>query len=297
MPAPWTADDIPDQSGRTVVVTGANSGIGLAAARQLARAGAHVVLAVRRVDQGHAVAADMAGSTEVRELDLADLRSVQRFVDALEGEVDVVVANAGIMAVPLARTAQGFESQFGVNVLGHFALVAGLLPRVTDRVVWLSSEAHRIGRISLDDPNWERRRYRRWAAYGQSKLADLVLAYELQRRLTDAGSPVRSYAAHPGYAATNLQSHTGTFQDRAMGVLNRVVAQSAEMGALPTLYAATVPDLPGGWFIGPDGPGGVGGHPVPVTSSRRSRDVVVAGQLWATCERLTGVTAAVRGRS
>ncbi len=291
MAAKWTAHDIPDQSGRTVVVTGANSGLGLSTSRELARAGAHVVLAVRRVDQGEAAAAAIDGDTEVRELDLADLSSVQRFADGLSGDVDVLVANAGIMAVPFTRTAQGFESQFGVNVLGHFALVARLLPRVTDRVVWLSSEAHRIGRISLDDPNWERRRYRRWGAYGQSKLADLQLAYELQRRATDAGSRVRSEAAHPGYASTNLQSHTDSFQDRVMAVTNRVIGQSADMGALPTLYAATVPDLPGGWYIGPNGPGGIGGYPTPVPSSRRSRDPVVAARLWELCERLTGVTA------
>ena len=295
MAAPWTARDIPDQTGRTFVVTGANSGLGLSTSRELARAGAHVVLAVRRIDQGEAAARDIGGDTEVRRLDLADLDSVHRFVDDLSGDVDGVIANAGIMAVPLSRTAQGFESQFGVNVLGHFALVARLLPRTTDRVVWLSSEAHRIGRISLDDPNWERRRYRRWAAYGQSKLADLMLAYELQRRLTDAGSAVRSLAAHPGYAATNLQSHTGTVMDRVMAVGNRVVGQSPEMGALPTLYAATKPDVPGGWYIGPDGPGGIGGHPRPVASSGRSRDVVVARELWRLCERLTGVTAAVEG--
>lgn len=293
MPAPWTARDIPDQSGRTFVVTGANSGLGLSTSRELARAGARVVMAVRRVDQGESAAAQIDGDTEVRELDLADLGSVQRFADELTGGIDVVIANAGIMAVPLSRTAQGFESQFGVNVLGHFALVARLLPRVADRVVWLSSEAHRIGKISLDDPNWERRRYRRWGAYGQSKLADLMLAYELQRRLTDAGSEVRSEAAHPGYASTNLQSHTESFQDRVMGVANRVVGQSADMGALPTLYAATVADLPGGWFIGPNGPGGVGGYPVPASSSRRSRDVVTARELWAMCERLTGVTAPI----
>lgn len=293
MAEPWTARNIPDQSGRTVVVTGANSGLGLSTSRELAKAGARVILAVRRVDQGEAAAAQMAGHTEVRQLDLADLDSVQRFTDDLTGQIDVVIANAGIMAVPFARTAQGFESQFGVNVLGHFALVARLLPRVTDRVVWLSSEAHRIGKISLDDPNWERRRYRRWGAYGQSKLADLMVAYELQRRLTDAGSAVKSEAAHPGYASTNLQSHTESFQDRVMGVANRVVGQSADMGALPTLYAATVTDLPGGWFIGPNGPGGIGGYPVPATSSRRSRDVVTAGGLWELCERLTGVTAAV----
>lgn len=289
--ARWTAADMPDQTGRTVVVTGANSGLGLSATRELAAHGARVVMAVRRVDEGRRVAP--AGDVEVRHLDLADLDSVHRFADGLEGDVDVLVNNAGIMAVPLGRTAQGFESQFGVNVLGHFALTGRLLPRITDRVVWLSSEAHRIGRIDLADLNWERRRYSRWRAYGQSKLADLMLAHELQRRLVDAGSAVRSFAAHPGYAATGLQSHTGTIADRVMGVLNKVVAQSADAGALPLLWAATDPDLAGGLYVGPSGPGGVSGYPAVVPSSHASRDVEVARELWAACERLTGVVVPV----
>lgn len=285
----WSAADIGPQAGRTVVVTGANSGIGRAAARELARAGAHVVLAVRDTAKGAEAARGMTGSVRVRALDLADLASVRAFAAATDHPVDVLVNNAGLMAVPEQRTADGFEMQIGTNFLGHFALTGLLLPRVTDRVVTLSSGAHRIGRIDLDDLNWERRGYQRWPAYGQSKLADLMFAYELQRRFVVAGSLRRSMAAHPGYAATNLQSRTESIQDHVMGVFNRVVAQGPEAGALPTLYAATVPDLPGGSYIGPDGPGELRGHPRPVGSSAASHDRETARALWERAATLTGV--------
>ncbi|WP_433504377.1 oxidoreductase [Pseudonocardia halophobica] len=291
--ASWSTADVPDLTGRTVVVTGANSGIGLEAARALAAAGAHVVLACRSTAKGEAAAASLTGSTEVRELDLADLSSVGRFAAALDRPVDVLVNNAGLMAVPEQRTADGFEMQIGTNFLGHFALTGLLLPRITDRVVTLSSLMHRIGRIDLDDLNWERRRYQRWLAYGQSKLADLMFAYELQHRFVAAGSLLRSVAAHPGYAATNLQTRTGTVQDRFMAVANRVVAQDAAGGALPTLYAATVPDLPGGTYVGPGGPGETRGAPRPVGSGRASHDRAVQRALWERAEALTGVSIAV----
>lgn len=291
--ASWSTADVPDLTGRTVVVTGANSGIGLEAARALAAAGAHVVLACRNRAKGEAAAASLTGSTEVRELDLADLNSVGRFAAGLDRPVDVLVNNAGLMAVPEQRTADGFELQIGTNFLGHFALTGLLLPRITDRVVTLSSLMHRIGRIDLDDLNWERRRYQRWLAYGQSKLADLMFAYELQHRFVAAGSLLRSVAAHPGYAATNLQSRTGTVQDRLMAVGNRVVAQDAAGGALPTLYAATVPDLPGGTYVGPGGPGEARGAPRPVGSSGASHDRAVQRALWERAEALTGVSIAV----
>lgn len=287
--AAWTPSDIPPQHGRTVVVTGATSGIGRAAAHELARAGARVVLAVRDVERGAAVAAGMPGDVEVRRLDLADLASVRDFAAATDHPVDVLVNNAGLMAVPFRRTADGFEMQTGVNFLGHFALTGLLLPRLTDRVVTLSSGAHRMGGLDVTDLSWERRRYRRWLAYGQSKLADLVFAYELQRRLTAAGSPLRSMAAHPGYAATALQSRTESVQDAVMGVLNRLVAQSAEDGALPVLFAATEPDLPGGAYIGPDGPGELRGAPQPVGSSAASHDPGTARALWDAAAALTGV--------
>ncbi len=291
MSTPWTAHDIPDQSGRTFVITGANSGIGLSAAAALAEHGAHVIFACRSVPKAEAARAGLPGSHEALELDLADLDSVRSFAAGLEGrQVDVLVNNAGIMNVPHAKTKQGFESQFGTNVLGHFLLTALLLPQVTDRVVTLSSGAHRMGRIDLDDPNFERRTYRGWTAYGQSKLADLMFAYELQWRLTGAGSAIRSMAAHPGYSATNLQGRSGTWQDTAMDFLNRfpAIAAPPEQGALPTLYAATVPDLPGGSYVGPGGFGEMQGPPRLVSSSAASHDRETARGLWELCEQLTG---------
>jgi NAD(P)-dependent dehydrogenase (short-subunit alcohol dehydrogenase family) len=284
----WTDADIPDQSGRTVVVTGANSGIGAAAARGLAAHGAGVVLACRNTAKGDAAAARMAGAVTARTLDLADLTSVRKFADATP-VVDVLINNAGVMAVPHNRTADGFELQLGTNFLGHFALTALLLPRITDRVVTLSSPAHRFGRIDLDDLNWERRRYRRWGAYGQSKLADLMFTYQLHRRLSAQGSTIRSVAAHPGYAATELQSHTESIADRVMGLGNRLVAQSAEHGAWPALFAATMPDVSGGDYYGPDGIGELRGHPQRVRSSKASMDETVAGKLWDRATELTGV--------
>jgi NAD(P)-dependent dehydrogenase (short-subunit alcohol dehydrogenase family) len=292
--APWTSADITDQTGRTFVVTGANSGLGLVTARDLVAHGARVVLACRNTDKGEQAAADITrggvpGSTAVEALDLSDLASVRRFA-ARVGPVDVLVNNAGLMAVPQQRTTDGFEMQFGTNVLGHFALTGLLLDRLTDRVVWMSSVMHRIGSIRLDDLNWERRRYQRWLAYGQSKLADLMLAYDLAYRLVAAGSPLRSVAAHPGYSATNLQSRTESFQDALMGLGNRFFAQGPDMGALPELYAATVPDLPGGTYVGPDGWGESSGHPIPVGSTASSHDRDVQRALFTACEELTGVT-------
>ena len=288
--AKWTAADLPDQTGRTVVVTGANSGIGLVAARELARAGARVVLGVRDLRRGERAAATIAGTTEVRPLDLADLGSVRAFAGSWDGDLDVLVNNAGVMAVPEGRTADGFETQFGTNHLGHFALTNLLLERVTDRVVTVSSTAHRMGRIRFDDPNWQAGGYDRWAAYGQSKLANLLFTLELQRRLTEAGSTVRAVAAHPGYAATNLQGRTGNpIQDAGMAIANRLVAQRDDMGALPTLFAATQ-DLPGGAYVGPNGPGEWRGHPTLVGRSAAASDAEAARRLWALSEQLTGVT-------
>src|SRR6266516_1138612 len=287
--ARWTAADIPDQTGRTIVVTGANSGLGAVTASELARAGAHVVLACRDTAKGERAAAVMAGSTEVRRLDLADLASVRECAAGL-GEIAVLVNNAGVMATPLRRTRDGFELQIGTNHLGHFALTGLLLDRISDRVVTVSSGGHRLGRIDLDDLNWEQRRYQRWLAYGQAKL---LFTYELQRRLAAACSPRTALAAHPGYAATNLQSHTESIQDRLMSTTNRLLAQSAQMGALPTLYAATVADLPGGSYIGPDGPFEQRGYPKRVRSNKRSHDQVTAAGLWTLSQTLTRVTVTV----
>ena len=302
MPNKWTAQDIPDQTGRLAVVTGANSGLGLVTARELARAGATVIVACRNVEKGKQAlqtirAAVPAPRAEVSELDLADLASVRSFaarVGEAHDHVDLLVNNAGVMAPPRRLTVDGFESQIGTNHLGHFALtgllLGCLLAAPEPRVVTVSSFAHWTGRISFDDLQGARR-YQHWLAYGQSKLANLLFAFELQRRASAAGSELTSMAAHPGYAATNLQSAgPGVAAERwTMAVANRVIAQSADMGALPTLYAATVPDLPGGTFVGPDAWGGVRGYPRVVSASRRAYDTEVAGRLWAVSEELTGV--------
>jgi NAD(P)-dependent dehydrogenase (short-subunit alcohol dehydrogenase family) len=286
----WTPADLPDLGGRTAVVTGANSGIGRAAAHELARAGARVVLAVRDAAKGEAAAAAMPGRAEARLLDLADLASVRAFAAAWKGDLDLLVNNAGIMAVPEGRTQDGFELQLGTNHLGHFGLTNLLLPHITDRVVTVASGAHRAGRIELDDLNWERRSYNAWRAYGQSKLANLLFTLELERRLTEAGSPVRALAAHPGWAATGLQGHTGNaLQHVFMAIGNKVIAQSDEQGAWPTLYAATQ-DLPGGSYVGPDGFHEGRGHPTLVGRSAAASDPETARVLWAASEQLTGVS-------
>ncbi|WP_068272647.1 oxidoreductase [Aldersonia kunmingensis] len=285
----WTASDIPPQNGRTFIVTGANSGLGEVTARELAKAGAAVVLACRNTDKAAAVAESIGPNATVAQLDLADLASVRSFAESVD-RVDVLVNNAGLMAVPQRKTADGFEMQFGTNHLGHFALTGLLLPKVTDRVVTVSSGAHRAGNISIDDPNWEKRKYERWSAYGQSKLANLMFARELQRRLSRAGSKVTSYSAHPGYAATNLQSHTESIFDPLMAVGNKIFGQSAEMGALSQLFAATSPDAEGGEFYGPKNFFGTRGYPAKSASSGRSKDTAMAAQLWELSERLTGVT-------
>jgi NAD(P)-dependent dehydrogenase (short-subunit alcohol dehydrogenase family) len=286
----WTAADLPRLDGRIVVVTGSTSGIGLAAARELAGAGARVVLAVRDTARGKQAAATIDGDSEVRELDLADLASVRAFADAWDSELDVLVNNAGVMAVPRRRTKDGFELQIGTNHLGHFALTNLLLPRITARVVTVSSGAHRTGKIDLDDLNWEQRDYQRWRAYGQSKLANLLFTLELQHRLDDAGSEIRALAAHPGYSATKLQQRTeSVIQNTVMWVTNHLIAQSEEMGALPTLYAATQ-DIPGGSYVGPDGFKEQRGHPTLVGRSSAARDEETARRLWDLSEELTGVS-------
>ncbi|WP_433599907.1 oxidoreductase [Nocardia sp. CA-135953] len=284
----WDTSNIPDQSGRTIIVTGANSGLGAATVRALAGAGAQVVLACRNLAKGEKVAREIGARAEVRELDLADLASVRAFADAVDRS-DVLINNAGVMAVPLRRTADGFEMQIGTNHLGHFALTGLLLEKISDRVVTVSSGAHRAGKIDLDDLNWERRKYQRWSAYGQAKLANLMFAYELQRRLTAAGSSKISVAAHPGYAATELQSHTESIQDRVMALGNRLLAQSAEMGALSEIFAATE-QVESGAFYGPDGWGGLRGYPGLSGSTAASKDEQVARGLWELSEKLTGVT-------
>jgi len=280
---------IPDMTGRTVIVTGANSGIGRAAASALAGAGAHAVLAVRNADKGRAAAAAMPGSTEVRELDLADLASIHRFAQAWDGEIAILINNAGVMIPPLTRTADGFELQFGTNHLGHFALTNLLLEHISGRVVTVSSALHKSGKIDFDDLNWERKRYNPSRAYAQSKLANLLFTSELQRRLVGAGSRVLATAAHPGYAATNLQ---GQSANRLLNLLaaigNRTTAQDENAGAMPTLYAA-VAEIPGNSFAGPGGFMEMRGQPKLVERSDAAKDTAVARRLWEVSEQLTGV--------
>ena len=284
----WTPADLPDLDSRTVVVTGATSGIGKVAAAEFARAGARTVLAVRDTERGEQAAAEMNGTTEVRPLDLADLASVRAFASSWTGDIDILVNNAGVMAVPEGRTKDGFETQFGTNHLGHFALTGLLIGHVRDRVVTIASSAHRSGKINLDDLNWENG-YKRWPAYGQSKLANLLFTLELQRRLEQAGSPVIAVAAHPGYSATHLQSRTGNFvQNTFMAITNRLIAQSDVQGAWPTLYAATH-ELPGNSYIGPDGLLEARGHPKIVGRTSAAKDADVARKLWTLSEELTGV--------
>ena len=283
----FSVADIPDMTGQRVIVTGANSGIGRAAARALAASGARVVLAVRDVDKGRAAAASMPGKSEVRPLDLARLDSVRDFAAAWEGGVDLLINNAGVMAPPLSRTAEGFELQFGTNHLGHFALTNLLLERIGGRVVTVSSTGHRIGSIDFDDLNWERKPYKAWRAYGQSKLANLLFTAELQRRLTAVGSPVLATAAHPGYAATNLQFHSGRRSlDLLSAVGNHLLAQDENGGALPTLYAA-VAEVPPNSFAGPGGFLEQRGAPKLVGRSRAAQDAATAARLWEVSEQLT----------
>jgi NAD(P)-dependent dehydrogenase (short-subunit alcohol dehydrogenase family) len=289
MTTSWSTTDIPDLTGQSAIVTGANSGIGRGAARALAGAGARVVLAVRDTDKGKAAAATISGKTEVRRLDLASLASVREFAAATEGEIDLLINNAGVMAPPLTRTADGFELQFGTNHLGHFALTNLLLEQVTRRVVTVSSTGHRMGTIDFDDLNWERKPYRAWRAYGQSKLANLLFTAELQRRLTAVGSAVLATAAHPGYASTNLQFHSGNrLVDLISVVGNRLVAQDEDGGALPTLYAA-VADVPGNSFAGPGGFMEQRGAPKLVGRSDAAKDSDAARRLWDVSEELTSV--------
>jgi NAD(P)-dependent dehydrogenase (short-subunit alcohol dehydrogenase family) len=288
----WTVADMPDQAGKTAVVTGANSGLGLVISRELARAGATVVMACRNVDKGERAVAEVGDGARLEALDLADLESVRNLAGRLSEErVDVLINNAGVMAPPRRLTADGFESQFGTNHLGHFALTGSLLPKLLaapePRVVTMSSGGHRMGRINFDDLHGERR-YNNWLAYGLSKLANLLFAFELQRR---ADGKLQSLAAHPGYSATNLQfaGPAHWYERASMALTNRLIAQSADQGALPALYAATVTDVPGGSYIGPDGFLEARGHPHLVTATGRAYDPDVAARLWKVSEELTGV--------
>jgi NAD(P)-dependent dehydrogenase (short-subunit alcohol dehydrogenase family) len=283
--AKWTAAQLPDMSGRTVVITGASGGIGLITARELARVGARVILAVRDPAKGEAIARTLSGETQVRQLNVASLESVRAFARAWTGEIDILINNAGIMQVPLAYTADGFESQTATNYFGPFALTNLLLPHVIDRVITVSSQLHRRGHVHADDLNWRKRKYNATAAYCDSKLDATLFALELNRRLAASGSRVRSLIAHPGIATTNLVSHVGGFP----GVMNRAMrfmVNDAEHGALPTLYAASQ-DIPGGCYVGPDGVGGIKGYPEVRKPSRAAADPEAARTLWAATAELT----------
>ncbi len=281
----WTAADLPSFAGHTVVITGANAGLGEVTARELARVGARVVLAARNTEKGKAAAERMTGDVEVRQLDLQDLSSVRRFADEMSA-VDVLVNNAGIMATKHAVTADGFEGQIGTNHLGHFALTNLLLPKLTDRVVTVSSLMHHFGYISLKDLNWQSRPYSAWLAYSQSKLANLLFTSELQRRLDGAGSPLRALAAHPGWSHTNLQGNSGRkLGDAAVLAVDRIVSTNADFGARQTLYAVSQ-DLPGDTFVGPRF--GLYGRTQPTWRNWPAKRAGTAAALWELSERLTG---------
>jgi NAD(P)-dependent dehydrogenase (short-subunit alcohol dehydrogenase family) len=283
----WTSREIGDLSNRTIVVTGASSGLGERTARELARAGAHVVLAVRDLAKGRRVAAEINGSTEVRELDVANLASIRRFADGWQGSLDVLVNNAGIMQVPQGKTVDGFDLQIGTNYLGPFALTMLLLPVLTDRVVVISSSLYRQGHIDLADLNYETRKYNPLRAYRDSKLASMLFVLELQRRLSSADSAIRAVAAHPGLAPTNLATHVAGPAGFIQRRITNLLGNDLEHAVLPVLYAASQ-DIPGGSYVGPDGFARLRGYPKLETPSKAAQDADRAQGLWTLSTRLTG---------
>jgi len=298
----WTTGDIPDQNGRVAVVTGANTGLGYHTAAALAQTGAHVVLAVRNLEKGnHALARIVAAHPDadvtLQELDLGSLASVRAAAAALRNayaRIDLLINNAGVMWTPKQVTADGFEMQIGVNHLGHFALTGllldNLLPVRDSRVVTVSSTGHRLrAAIHFDDLQWEHS-YDRYAAYGQSKLANLLFTYELQRRLAEQHANTIAVAAHPGASSTELGRSAPTLIKPLFALADTFLFQNAAMGALPTLRAATDPDVEGGQYFGPDGLGEQRGHPKLVSSSAQSHDEDLQRRLWTVSEELTGVT-------
>ncbi|RMG33977.1 MAG: SDR family NAD(P)-dependent oxidoreductase [Methanobacteriota archaeon] len=292
----WTQEKIPSQKGRVAIVTGASSGIGYETARILANKGAHVILAVRNPEKGERALERIKlqnanARVRVMVLDLANLASVREFAEEFKRRferLDLLINNAGVMIPPYSKTADGFELQFGTNHLGHFALTGLLLDLLINtpgsRIVNVASMAHKYGNLNFDDLNWEKRPYKAWRAYGDSKLANLYFTYHLAEKLNAAGVDVKVTAAHPGWTATDLQRHSGVFQ---LG--NKLFAQSAEMGALPTLRAATDPDARSGDYYGPDGFQEWRGYPVKVQSNQLSHDREIARRLWEVSEKLTGV--------
>jgi len=302
----WTVADMPDLTGRTALVTGANSGLGFHTAQALARSGASVTMAVRDVTKGNEaqeLMGPVSGNLEVWRLDLSDLDSVRTFAQAWStehsGGLDLLINNAGIMAIPRRESTDGHELQFATNHLGHFALTGLLLPALVaiphSRVVNVSSSAHRMARrMNFEDLMGEKK-YSKWGAYGQSKLANLLFTSELQRRLSANDLTVTASAAHPGFAATNLQGvgpsmRGAKFEGRITALVSNLIAQSPQMGALPVLFAATMPGLPGDSYVGPGGRGEVKGHPKLVDRSQSAKDVSQAQRLWSVSEELTEVT-------
>ena len=305
----WTEANIPDLTGKTVVVTGANSGLGLETTRLLAGRGAHVIMACRTPAKAEAALQEIQdqlpkASLEFLPLDLSELASIRAFGDSVSsghGKLDVLVNNAGVMALPRRETADGFEMQLGTNHLGHFALTSVLMPLLLDtpaaRVVTVSSLMHRVGSMRFDDLHG-RRSYDKWRAYSQSKLANLLFCYELDRRLRVVDADVSSVAAHPGYSATNLQGvgpqlSGSKLAERFYAFTNKVAAQSAQMGAMPSVFAAVGDPVSGGGFYGPEGLGQMRGYPVRVESSRASHDEVAAQRLWMMSIEATGETFAM----
>lgn len=303
----WTPSEVPPLQGKTAIVTGANSGLGLVTARELARKGAQVVMACRNISKAENAAADIrehipTADLEVRGLDLADLESIENFASTFADEhekLDILCNNAGVMALPLRRTTQGFEMQIGTNHLGHFALTGHLLNTLEAadhaRVVNTASMAHRWTRgMDFGDMNWEHKRYRKWDAYGKSKLANLLFTFEMQRRLATQNCSTIAVAAHPGYSATHLQTAGPEMEGSALGqalmsISNALLGQSADQGAEPILYAAAMTGVRGGEYYGPDGFRELRGHPKRVRANRAANNQQAAKDLWALSETLTGV--------
>jgi len=292
----WDANQIPDQSGRVVVVTGSSSGIGYEAARVLANKNAEIFIAVRDVKKGEVALNNIKAQNEKANvtlmiLDLASLESVKNFVTEFKQKyqkLDLLINNAGVMMPPYSKTADGFELQFGTNHLGHFALTAQLLDLLQNtedsRIVNVASAAHKYGKLDFNDLNWEKRKYKAMKSYGDSKIANLYFTYELQKKLQESGSKTVVTAAHPGWTATDLQRHSGLFE-----FLNDFFAMKMEQGALPTLRAAIDPDAQGGDYFGPDGWQEWRGNPVKVKSSILSNNNEIAKRLWGISEEMTGI--------
>jgi NAD(P)-dependent dehydrogenase (short-subunit alcohol dehydrogenase family) len=288
----WGTDDLPQLHGRTVIVTGATSGLGTSTARALADAGARVVMAVRDVGKGTAVAATMPGTVEVRALDLTSLASVRAFADGWTGALDILVNNAGVMYAPKGRTADGFELHIGTNHLGHFALTNLLLPHITDRVVTVTSGLAARGKIDLDDLNWDRRPYNASQAYADSKQANILFTAELERRAVAAGSSMRAISAHPGIAKTSLISHARGVSQTMSRCFVKIVGQSVDQGCLETLFAATQ-DIPGNSFVVPDGPGHMRGYPLFAVPPKGAQSRELAVSLWSLSSQLTNTGSSV----